>query len=361
MSKSQLRAKFKYFMLKLQHVINLIYLFLELHMPKIVLFFAMLLSVYDKCALYIIIIILISISFVFGRPVHTFAIYISSVLVSLLLLARMIYQIEYIEHDRWNVTCVSEFNQTKPDKPLIPCTLKVFPNITEIKSFALSSWNESMRAGLAEDTPQLVNYTYNNAEWLGFHKIDRDNSLPHLVKWNIIYIAAVTVWAVVLVRQFNYRVSRGEPTTRPYFMFPRIKRADADKNLKCCVKYLLNFCFYKFGIEVGSFGFLEIGSRAFKLQLSFMAAVMLIGFRMDMYAVLHAIWLCAMFSLNRKTLSRMWNCYLVFIAVSLPIQYFMTVGLPPSFCISNPQSNYHFAFCIKKFIRVPVDVQRITS
>lgn len=97
---------------------------------------------------------------------------------------------------------------------------------------------------------ELVNYTYNNAEWLGFRKTDDEYSLASLVKWNIIYITIVTLWAVILVRQFNFRVSRGKPTTRPFFMFPKIKRPDADKNLKNCFKYLLNFGFYKFGVEV---------------------------------------------------------------------------------------------------------------
>lgn len=66
-----------------------------------------------------------------------------------------------------------------------------------------------------------------------------------------------------------------------------------------------------------------------------MAAVTLIGFRMDLYSVIHSIWLCVMFAMKRSTLSRIWNIYLVFIAVFLPIQYLMTVGLPPSFCIGK--------------------------
>lgn len=105
-SRVQIQLKFNQLMKKVQYAINLVYLFFELHMPKIVLFFAMLLCVYDKCALHFIIIVLISLSFVFGRPVHIFAIYISSVFVSVMLLARMIYQIQYIEHDKWDVNCV---------------------------------------------------------------------------------------------------------------------------------------------------------------------------------------------------------------------------------------------------------------
>lgn len=66
-----------------------------------------------------------------------------------------------------------------------------------------------------------------------------------------------------------------------------------------------------------------------------MAVVALIGFRMDLYSVMHSFWLVAMFAMKRSTLSRIWNIYLVFIAVFLPIQYFMCVGLPPSFCIGK--------------------------
>lgn len=95
-----------------------------------------------------------------------------------------------------------------------------------------------------------VNRTVNNAEWLGFYKSDDNLSLPSLLKWNIIYILVVTLWAVVQVRQYNYRVSRGKPPKRAYFMFPRVTRQDADKDLISCVKYLLNFTFFKFGVEV---------------------------------------------------------------------------------------------------------------
>lgn len=106
-STAHLQLKANQILKKVQRVINLIYLCFELHMPKIVLFVAMLVCIYDKCALYMVIVILIALSFIFGRPISTFAIYISSILVSILLLARMIYQIQYIEHDKWKVTCVS--------------------------------------------------------------------------------------------------------------------------------------------------------------------------------------------------------------------------------------------------------------
>lgn len=62
----------------------------------------------------------------------------------------------------------------------------------------------------------------------------------------------MTLWSVILIRQFNYKVSRGKPTTRAFFMFPRVTKIDADKNLGSLIKYLFNYGFYKFGVEVRS-------------------------------------------------------------------------------------------------------------
>lgn len=94
----------------------------------------------------------------------------------------------------------------------------------------------------------------NNAPWFGFLKSDEtQRSLVSLVKWNIIYICTVTLWSVVLVKQYNYRISRGRPPTRAFFMFPTISRNDADKDLVHCFKYLANYGFFKFGVEVRSF------------------------------------------------------------------------------------------------------------
>lgn len=98
----------------------------------------------------------------------------------------------------------------------------------------------------------------NNAPWFGFLKIDdTQSSLISIVDWNIIYIVTVTLWKVVLVRQSNYRESRGRPTTRAFFMFPGITSQDADKDLEHCFKYLANYGFYRFGVEV-SYIFIDV-------------------------------------------------------------------------------------------------------
>ncbi|XP_030761127.1 piezo-type mechanosensitive ion channel component isoform X3 [Sitophilus oryzae] len=264
---------------RLQRYLNLFYIFLEIHMPRLVLFFAMLLCIYDKCALYFILILLIPASLTLGRPVQLFTIYSSSILVSLFLLARMLYQIKYIDPGIWNVTCIAE-----------------------------------------NSTGNQTDRIENNMHWLGFDKSDQvGRSVPSLVKWNIIYILIVTLYSVILVRQYYYRVARGRPTTRAFFMFPRITRADADKNLQNMLKYLANYSYFKFGVEI-----------------SFMATVAVIAIRMDLYAVFYSFWLVILYSLKRSTLSKVWVFYVFFIALLLPVQYFMVVGLPPTLCIDYP-------------------------
>lgn len=140
------------------------------------------------------------------------------------------------------------------------CSLWLWSNPEEVlrvlllavKAFALIQSNLFIISNFKMiDDPHGNETVINNAPWLGFLKTDEVNrSVPSLVKWNIIYIIVVTSWSIVLVRQYNYRASRGRPTTRAFFMFPNITRHDADKDLEHCLKYLANYGFYKFGLEV---------------------------------------------------------------------------------------------------------------
>ena len=63
------------------------------------------------------------------------------------------------------------------------------------------------------------------------------------------------------------------------------------------------------------------------------AMVALIGTRVDFYAMLHAIWLLAMFAMKREHIARLWTAYTAFIIVCIIIQYIMIVDVPPSLCV----------------------------
>ncbi|KAL1124046.1 hypothetical protein AAG570_001816 [Ranatra chinensis] len=255
----------------LGQAVELVWLFLELHMLKVIMLTIILLAIYDVCAMHLIFVLLAVISTTFGTNIQTMAVHATSVLVSILLLAKMIYQIQYIDHDHWNVTCPSD------------------------------------------------NTTYNSAEWIGFNKADADHSLPHLVKGYIGVILVVTLHSVVLMRQKYQRHLKGRSLARPLVMFPRVSYRELDKDITHCIKYLFNYGFYRFGVEI-----------------SLMAVVALIGTRMDFYAVLYSFWLCILIIPKRAFLSKVWGVFTVFIVITIPVQYVLVVGLPPSLCITYP-------------------------
>jgi len=57
------------------------------------------------CLLHFVLVVLVTISLVFNSRIQSIIVYIISVYVSILLLTKMIYQIEYIREGTWNVTC----------------------------------------------------------------------------------------------------------------------------------------------------------------------------------------------------------------------------------------------------------------
>ena len=63
-------------------------------------------------------------------------------------------------------------------------------------------------------------------------------------------ILVLTVQAVVHIRQSyqRYMSRSSEPVVG--VLFPKTTRYDADKNILQCLRFLLNYGFYKFGVEV---------------------------------------------------------------------------------------------------------------
>lgn len=61
-----------------------------------------------------------------------------------------------------------------------------------------------------------------------------------------------------------------------------------------------------------------------------------IGIRMDAAALIYSIWLLILLALPRQTLARLWRSFVLFIAIFLPIQYALCIGLPPSPCMDYP-------------------------
>lgn len=61
----------------------------------------------------------------------------------------------------------------------------------------------------------------------------------------------------------------------------------------------------------------------------------LIGTRMDFYAVLYALWLMTFVMLSRGTLAKVWVVFMFFVVITIPLQYAIVIGLPPDICLGK--------------------------
>ncbi|CAL8113936.1 unnamed protein product [Orchesella dallaii] len=263
---------------------------LEIHIMKIVLFSALALTVFDKCALHLLLFLGVVGGVIFQASVQRLMIYLCSIFISFLLLVKMIYQIDYISHDYWNDNC--------------------------------SEWN----------------ITRNDAEWLGLKKIAKESSLPSLLKEYIGIIFVVTVQAVVQIRQKYQRFVNQSPEPGAGILFEDVKRKDADISLIQCTKFLLNYGFYKFGVEI-----------------TLITLVAVIGTRLDIFSVLYSFWLIPMFCMRREKLATVWLPFIIFISVFLPIQYIFCVGLPPFLCAEYPWKDWDIE--LKTWLYLPDEIE----
>ncbi|XP_076388823.1 piezo type mechanosensitive ion channel component isoform X5 [Megachile rotundata] len=281
MSKLERVALFRKIVGHLVNFYNYTWLFLEIHMQKIVFISVILLCVNDVCAINIVFVVIVVIMINSRRNVQICTVNTIAAIIALLMVVKMLYQIQYIDHNNWNVNCTK--------------------NIDEFQQPYASN-----------------NTVYNIAEWFGIKKAEPGH-LAELLKGYIGIIVVTTVRKIIRIRQCFHRQERGEPLDTPQVMFPSITRADADKGLPECIKFLFNYGFYKFGVEMCLIGI-----------------VALIGTRLDFYSVLYSIWLLLFFSLKRRTISKIWPFFKIFAIILLPIQYSLVVSLPSWLCIDYP-------------------------
>ncbi|XP_019728730.1 piezo-type mechanosensitive ion channel component 2 [Hippocampus comes] len=103
-------------------------------------------------------------------------------------------------------------------------------------------------------------------------------------------------------------------------LFHGITRQHLDHGIRPCIKYFVNFFFYKFGLE-----------------MSLIVAVNVIGQRMDFYALLHSGALMAVVSRRRrKAIGEVWPKYCCFTAGLIVLQYLICIGIPPALCVDYP-------------------------
>lgn len=105
-------------------------------------------------------------------------------------------------------------------------------------------------------------------------------------------------------------------------IFLDVDRTMADKDVTNFLKYLLNYGFYKFGVEI----------CLILLTIS-------IGNHGDIFSVFYCIFLIAFVLFNREECKRFWVYFVGFMAIVIPYQYLMCLGIPPGLCIEYPWKN----------------------
>ncbi|CAG4998121.1 unnamed protein product, partial [Parnassius apollo] len=263
---------------RLHRIADHTFVYLDIHLVKIIFLALMLLCVMNVCALHVPIMIIISPALLLNSRRQRFCVLLISTLISIYLMAKMVYQIEYIQHSIFDVNCTS-----------------------------------------AGENNTINVTTYNNAEWVGFYKATRDRPLVKLLKGYIGLIAVFTFYSLVTYRQQNIRDQGLLPRDADKLMFPEITRKEADKDLIHCIKYLVNYGFYKFGVEI-----------------CLICLMGVIGSRMDVYAAVYAGWLLVLVSCGRTRLARLWPAFTATVTALVPLQYMLALGFLPQFCLRYP-------------------------
>ncbi|KFW08677.1 Piezo-type mechanosensitive ion channel component 2, partial [Eurypyga helias] len=174
------------------------------------------------------------------------------------------------------------------------------------------------------------------AEWVGLRK-----SYPLLVylRNNLLMLAILAFEVTIYRHQEYYRCRNNLTTPVTKTIFHDITRAHLDDGLVNCVKYFINYFFYKFGLET-----------------CFLLSVNVIGQRMDFYAMIHAFCLIAvLYRRRRKAIAEIWPKYCCFLACIITFQYFLCIGIPPAPCKDYPwrSGNANFNSNIIKWLYFP--------
>uniref|UniRef100_A0A8C2DDH4 Piezo type mechanosensitive ion channel component 2 n=1 Tax=Cyprinus carpio TaxID=7962 RepID=A0A8C2DDH4_CYPCA len=157
--------------------------------------------------------------------------------------------------------------------------------------------------------------------WDSFSCNEKRLSFQALPFLNNLLMLAILAFEVTIYRHqefFRLRNKLSPPPSRT--IFHDITRQHLDNSIINCVKYFINYFFYKFGLEV-----------------CFLLAINVMGQRMDFYSMLHGLALAVvMYRRRRKAIAEIWPKYCCFLACMITFQYFICIGIPPAACKDYP-------------------------
>ncbi|CAG0881547.1 unnamed protein product [Cyprideis torosa] len=271
---------------------------LEIHITRLMLLATILLVANDICATHVVLMMLAVLAAPCKQQIQVWFSHAIAVFSSLLLLGRMIYQINYIDDSVW----ISDCNNSDPGSSSHVIVHLILQETQPDNSTLVGP-------------PVLSPKPGNNAHWLGFSKAD---NLPYYIKGYIGLHVVLALQSIISLRQRCYWMTSGFPLPKCGVVFPHITRKDADESLAKFLLYMVNFGFYKFGIE-----------------MTLVMFVIVIGTHLDVMAFWYAVMLIPMTVMRRRTLAKFWIFPSVVVSVFIPLQYISAVGFPPFLCAAD--------------------------
>ncbi|XP_072772689.1 piezo-type mechanosensitive ion channel component 1 [Nerophis lumbriciformis] len=259
---------------------------LEIHIIKMVAFYSVWVALEEPSVLNLVLVVLWSLAMPFSR-FRPMASSLSTVWVCVIIMCRMLYQLSVVSPPEYSSIC---------GQPL---------------------QNETNLSQKEIKNSSLYGAPVDPARWFGIRKEATvlDYSKSHLVVLLLLVIEAT----VYRHQAHHYRQLQQSPPSIPA-LFPEATRDTLDKGLIPCFKYLLNYTFYKFGLEI-----------------CFLMTVNVIGQRMNFLVIIHGCWLVAILVRRRRaTIAKIWPKYCLFLAIFMIYQYLLCVGIPPALCKDYP-------------------------
>ncbi|KAM9848176.1 piezo-type mechanosensitive ion channel component 1 [Aulostomus maculatus] len=259
---------------------------LELHILKMVALSAMWVALEEPSVINLVLVVLWSIAMPYCR-FRPMASCLSTVWVCVIIMCKMLYQLSVVDPAEYSKNCS------------LPLTNKINLLPEEIKNSSL--YKEPV----------------DPAKWFGIRK---DATVLGYSKNHLIVLMLLVFEATVYRHQtHHYRQLQRSPPNIPA-LFPSAQRDTLDQGLIPCLKYLFNYMFYKFGLEI-----------------CFLMTVNVIGQRMNFPVIIHGCWLVAILVRRRRAaIARIWPKYCLFLSIFMIFQYILCVGIPPALCIDYP-------------------------
>ncbi|XP_071174524.1 piezo-type mechanosensitive ion channel component 2-like isoform X6 [Mytilus edulis] len=312
---------------------------MEIHIFKIVVFVIIMVAVHEVTAVSAVYVFFLAIFLPITGAWPCMAV-ICQFWTAIVLLAKTIYQLNLVEKDYWITNCTANFSIEPTIIPLGPTvnTSSSVVNSTGSPLLANSSGYNSISGGTGFSASNGVtpdtNGTINQALWVGFAKT---SNLSYYLSNYIGILLILVLYKLIKCHQSQYYKKPRVDRPPPGVIFDEIKRPEADRGLLRCSKYFANFFFYKFG-----------------LQLCYIMLAVTICVRVDVYSVIYAVILGILLVLSRRGNALIWPLITIILAVMLPLEFLICLGLPKGLCIEYPWSYIEiFERNLEKWLYLP--------